>query len=209
MGGQTARVSALAGGHGWLQARRAACRRVRHHRSHRGIVGVRGSPEPPMPSCRHAWRMASVLPAALPRGQEDGAFVGRAPFSSRPSRRRVTRGCGGAERRRSPPATVLPSARRRGWEDRQRASARWQEGMGGSRRAAPPAAGCAITDRIAGSAACAGLPSYACPPAAVLAHGVCPPSRAGARPGGRCFCWPCAFFFALFAASRDTRLRQR
>jgi hypothetical protein len=168
MGGQTARVSALAGGHGWLQARRAACRRVRHHRSHRGIVGVRGSPEPPMPSCRRAWRTASVLPAALSRGQEDGAFVGRASVPSRTSRFRVTRDCGSAERRRSSLATVLPSAPRRGWEDRQRASARWQEGMGSSRRAAPPAAGCAITDRIAGSSACAGLPSHPCPPAAML-----------------------------------------
>ena len=81
---------------------------------------------------------------------------------------RVTRGCGSVERRRSPPATVLPSAPRRGWEDRQRASARWQEGMGGSRRAAPPAAGCTITDRIVGSSACAGLPSHPCPPAAML-----------------------------------------
>jgi hypothetical protein len=112
--------------------------------------------------------MSSVLPAALPRGQEDGAFVGRAPFSSRSSRRRVTRGCGSVERRRSPPATVLPSARRRGWEDRQRAPARWQEGVGGSRRTAPPAAGCAITDRIARSSAYAGLPSHPCPPAAML-----------------------------------------
>ena len=63
---------------------------------------------------------------------------------------------------------VLPSARRRGWEDRQRAQARWQEGMGSSRRAATPAAGCAVCDDCAGSAPCAGLPSRACPPDAVL-----------------------------------------
>jgi hypothetical protein len=83
-------------------------------------------------------------------------------------------------------AIVLPSARRRGWEDRQRATARWQEGIRGSRRNATPAAGCEVPRRVAGSSASAGLFSHPCPPAAVLAHGVCPPSRAAARPGGRC-----------------------
>ena len=77
MGGQTARDSALAGGHRRLEARRHACRRVRGRRPCRGMVGVRRFPELPMPSCRRAWRTASVLPAALPRGQEDGASRGR------------------------------------------------------------------------------------------------------------------------------------
>jgi hypothetical protein len=65
--------------------------------------------------------------------------------------------------------TVLPSARRRGWEDSQRASACWQEGMGGLGRDATPAAGWARAGRARrGLLACAGLSSRACPPAAVL-----------------------------------------
>jgi hypothetical protein len=54
MGGQTARDSALAGGHARLKAQRHACRRVRGRRPCRGIVGVRRSLQPPMPYCRRA-----------------------------------------------------------------------------------------------------------------------------------------------------------
>jgi hypothetical protein len=81
-------------------------------------------------------------------------------------------------------ATVLPSARKRGWEDRQRASARCQEGLGSSMRASTPAAGRVV----AGSSPSAGLPSHRCPPAAVLVARRLSSQPRFARPGGRCLC---------------------
>jgi hypothetical protein len=111
MGGQPARGSALAGGHGRLKARRHACRRVRGRPPCRGAVCVRRSLQPPMPSCRRA---GARRLSSQPRGRAARRTV---PISNLAPSCHI--------------ATVLPSARRRGWEDRQRATARWQEGMRG------------------------------------------------------------------------------
>ena len=97
MGGQPARVSALAGGHGWLQARGDACRRVHHHHpSHRGIVGVRGSPEFPMPSCRRACARRRSSPPRLRAARRTvpfGAAVAPRGRIDRPDTRWIGQGC--------------------------------------------------------------------------------------------------------------------
>jgi hypothetical protein len=143
--------------------RGAAHRQVRAPRRLRGIGVVRGSPEPRMPSCRRA---GARRLSSQPRWRSAGRMV-------RWFCRLVI---------------VLPSARMRGWEDSQRAPSRagrraWVA-PGAPRRLRPGARSPAACR--AGLASSAGLSSRACPPAAVLAHGVCPPSLAAARPGGRC-----------------------
>jgi hypothetical protein len=121
-------------------------------------------------------RTASVLPAAQSRGQEDGASGDRHRLVPRVSS--------------APPAIVLPSARLRGWEDRQRASARWQEGMCDFGRNATPAAGCDARQACRARVGVRGSRQLPVPSCRRAAHGVCPPSRASARPGGRCFWGP-------------------
>ncbi len=79
-----------------------------------------------MPSCQRA--DARWL-SSHPRSRADGRTV---PVSSAHARHM-------ALRRTAPLATVLMAERQRGWEDRRRAKARRQEGMGssGNLRTAP------------------------------------------------------------------------
>jgi hypothetical protein len=86
---------------------------------------------------------------------------------------------------RTTPGTVLPAARQRGWEDRRRAAARRQEGMGSSgdlrtptvpRHNRRPRTRRQVSPRAW---------SHPCPPASALTRAGCPPIRAYARTGGR------------------------